>query len=199
MRTATARLLDAAPLVALFSGACFAETSRYSVDPDQSVVGFSVVHMLRLKTTRRVIDFVGFLDMDVDTKAIMAIEGVMLGETREVDLVGTFNGTLPKDVHGDTRIGFTAEGRLNRKATFRRRRRQTRGRRLRKEGVCVTTQSMPFPMEGNDEHPRTPQTASPRVGEGFASPNSGRASPRPARGLSGWMRKPSVPDTAAAR
>ncbi|HZX49402.1 MAG TPA: YceI family protein [Nitrospirota bacterium] len=38
----------------------------------------------------------------------------MLGVTREVTLTGKFNG-LAKDPYGNTRAGFTAEGKLNRK------------------------------------------------------------------------------------
>lgn len=38
----------------------------------------------------------------------------MLGVTREVTLVGQFNGAI-KDFKGSTRAGFTAEGKLNRK------------------------------------------------------------------------------------
>lgn len=38
----------------------------------------------------------------------------MLGVTREVTLTGKFNG-LVKDPYGNTRAGFTAEGKLNRK------------------------------------------------------------------------------------
>ena len=38
----------------------------------------------------------------------------MLGVTREVTLVGKFNGFV-KDPYGNTRAGFTAEGKLNRK------------------------------------------------------------------------------------
>ncbi len=38
----------------------------------------------------------------------------MLGVTREVALTGKFNGIV-KDPYGNTRVGFTAEGKLNRK------------------------------------------------------------------------------------
>ena len=38
----------------------------------------------------------------------------MLGVTREVTLTGKFNGVV-KDPYGNTRAGFTAEGKLNRK------------------------------------------------------------------------------------
>ncbi len=38
----------------------------------------------------------------------------MLGVTREITLSGKFNGVV-KDPYGNTRVGFTAEGKLNRK------------------------------------------------------------------------------------
>ena len=39
----------------------------------------------------------------------------LLGITKEVVLMGTFNGVVPKDPWGNTRAGFTAEGKINRK------------------------------------------------------------------------------------
>jgi len=39
----------------------------------------------------------------------------LLGITKEVVLTGTFNGVVPKDPWGNTRAGFTAEGKINRK------------------------------------------------------------------------------------
>ena len=39
----------------------------------------------------------------------------LLGITKEVILTGTFNGVVPKDPWGNTRAGFTAEGKINRK------------------------------------------------------------------------------------
>ena len=39
----------------------------------------------------------------------------LLGVTKEVVLTGTFNGVIPKDPWGNTRAGFTAEGKINRK------------------------------------------------------------------------------------
>lgn len=38
----------------------------------------------------------------------------LLGVTKEVVLTGTFNGVVPKDPWGNTRAGFTAEGKINR-------------------------------------------------------------------------------------
>ena len=39
----------------------------------------------------------------------------LLGVTRPIVLTGTFNGVLPKDPMGNTRAGFSAEGKINRK------------------------------------------------------------------------------------
>lgn len=39
----------------------------------------------------------------------------LLGVTKEIVLTGTFNGVIPKDPWGNTRAGFTAEGKINRK------------------------------------------------------------------------------------
>ncbi len=39
----------------------------------------------------------------------------LLGVTKEIELTGTFNGILPKDLRGLTRAGFSAQGKINRK------------------------------------------------------------------------------------
>jgi polyisoprenoid-binding protein YceI len=59
-------LLGASPLQA--------ETARYNVDTDHTVVGFKVAHMVVSKTTGRFTDFTGFVEMDPDTKTFKAIE-----------------------------------------------------------------------------------------------------------------------------
>jgi polyisoprenoid-binding protein YceI len=149
------------------SGASFAATERYNVDPDHSIVGFSLAHMAISRTTGRFTDYTGYIDVDPDGKTVKAIEAVvktasvntnhqkrdthlrspeffnvekyptmrykmtsyekqgemyvaqgdltLLGVTKPVVLTGTFNGVLPKDSGGNTRAGFTAEGKLNRK------------------------------------------------------------------------------------
>ena len=40
---------------------------------------------------------------------------IVLGVTKEIVLTGTFNGIVPKDPWGNTRAGFTAHGKINRK------------------------------------------------------------------------------------
>lgn len=42
-------------------------------------------------------------------------ELTLLGVTKPITLTGTLNGVLPKDPGGNTRAGFSAEGKINRK------------------------------------------------------------------------------------
>src|SRR6266545_3138598 len=126
-----------------------AATERYNVDPDHSIVGFSVAHMVVSRTTGRFTEYSGFIEMDPDAKTVKAIEAViktasvstnhekrdthlrspeffnvekfpamtnkmksyekqgdkylakgeltLLGTTREIVLIGTLNGVIPKD------------------------------------------------------------------------------------------------------
>ncbi|TAL10125.1 MAG: polyisoprenoid-binding protein [Nitrospirae bacterium] len=144
-----------------------AATERYNVDPDHSIVGFSVAHMVVSRTTGRFTEYAGFIEMDPEARTVKALEAViqtasvntnhakrdthlktpdffnvekfptmtwkmksyekhgdkyvakgeltLLGVTKEVVLTGTFNGVVPKDPWGNTRAGFTAEGKINRK------------------------------------------------------------------------------------
>jgi polyisoprenoid-binding protein YceI len=144
-----------------------AVTERYNVDPDHSIVGFSVAHMVVSKTTGRFTDYSGFIEIDPDAKTVKAIEAViktasvntnhekrdthlrspdffnvekfptmtykmksyekqgdkylakgdltLLGTTKEIVLTGTLNGIVPKDPWGNTRAGFSAHGKINRK------------------------------------------------------------------------------------
>ncbi len=143
-----------------------AATERYNVDPDHSIVGFSVAHMVVSRTTGRFTEYTGFIEMDAEAKTVKAIEAVvqtasvntnhtkrdthlkgpdffnvekfptmtwkmksyekqgeqyaakgdltLLGVTKEVVLTGSFNG-VAKDPWGNTRAGFTARGKINRK------------------------------------------------------------------------------------
>ncbi len=54
-----------------------AATDRYNVDPDHTIVGFSVVHMVVSKTTGRFKDYTGFIEMDPDAKTVKSIEAVI--------------------------------------------------------------------------------------------------------------------------
>jgi polyisoprenoid-binding protein YceI len=143
-----------------------AAMERYNVDPDHTIIGFSVAHMVVSRTTGRFTDYSGFIEMDPETKTVKAIEAeiktasvntnhakrdthlkspdffhvekfpvmtwkmksyekkgdkyvakgdlTLLGVTKEIVLTGTFNGVVPKDPWGNTRAGFTAEGKINR-------------------------------------------------------------------------------------
>lgn len=54
-----------------------AETARYVVDPDHSIVEFQVKHMVISKTTGRFTDYSGFVDLDADAKEVKAIEATI--------------------------------------------------------------------------------------------------------------------------
>jgi len=153
-------------LLTLAAADGLAATERYDVDPDHTIVGFSIAHMVVSKTTGRFTDYTGFIEMDPEAKTVKAIEAViktasintnhgkrdthlrspdffnveqfptltykmksyekkgdkyvakgdltLRGVTKEVILMGTFNGVVPKDPWGNTRAGFTAEGKINR-------------------------------------------------------------------------------------
>jgi len=152
--------------LALCSLNVHAETARWNIDPDHSLIEFRVAHMVISKTSGRFLDYRGFVEMDVDARTIKAIEATinadsintnhekrdghlrnadfldvkqfptitytmktaqkdgesykvignltLHGVTKEVPLTGTLNG-ITKDPWGNTRAGFTAEGKLNRK------------------------------------------------------------------------------------
>jgi polyisoprenoid-binding protein YceI len=143
-----------------------AETARFNVDLDHSIVGFDVAHMVVSRTNGRFTDFQGSVVMDPDTKEIKSIDATiqtasvntnnkkrddhlrspdffsvekhptmtfkmksytksgdqyaaigdltLLGVTKEITLTGTFNGSVA-DPFGNTRVGFTGEGTINRK------------------------------------------------------------------------------------
>src|SRR5438132_11657624 len=166
-RMITRTLLALAASVSFATSDARAATERYNVDPDHSIVGFSVVHMVVSKTTGRFKDYTGFIEMDPDATTVKAIEAViqtasldtnhvkrdthlrspdffnveqyptmtfkmksyekigdnqymakgdltLLDVTKEVALIGTFNGLVPKNPMGNTGAGFTAHGKLNR-------------------------------------------------------------------------------------
>jgi polyisoprenoid-binding protein YceI len=155
-----------AGLLGFFPVGVEAETARWDIDPDHSVIEFRVTHMVVSKTSGRFTDYRGFVEMDAEAKTFKAIETTinaasintnhekrdthlrntdfldvtqfptityqmkqyqkegetykvagnltLRGVTKEVTLIGTFNGAT-KDPWGNTRAGFTAEGTLNRK------------------------------------------------------------------------------------
>jgi polyisoprenoid-binding protein YceI len=78
MRQACLRALLAICAAMIFATAdARAATERYNVDPDHSIVGFSVAHMVVSKTTGRFKDYTGFIEMDPDAKTVKAIEAVI--------------------------------------------------------------------------------------------------------------------------
>ena len=54
-----------------------AETARYVVDPDHSIVEFKVAHMVISKTTGHFKDYAGFIDMDPDAGTVKALEATI--------------------------------------------------------------------------------------------------------------------------
>ncbi|TKS60338.1 MAG: polyisoprenoid-binding protein [Nitrospira sp.] len=153
-------------LLAILPTGVGAETARWDVDPDHSIIEFRVTHMVVSKTAGRFMDYSGFVEMDSDAKTFKTVEATintasvntnqekrdvhlrnadffdvkkfptmtyklksykqqgdgymavgdltLRGVTKEITLVGTFNG-VTKDPWGNTRAGFNAEGKLNRK------------------------------------------------------------------------------------
>jgi len=153
-------------LVAVLSPPVGAETARWDIDPDHSIIEFRVAHMVVSKTAGRFTDYSGFVEMDAEAKTIKTIEATinaasintnqakrdahlrnadfldvdkyptmtyklksykkrgdsytavgdftLRGVTKDITLVGTFNG-VTEDPWGNTRAGFGAEGKLNRK------------------------------------------------------------------------------------
>jgi polyisoprenoid-binding protein YceI len=54
-----------------------AETARWDIDPDHSLVEFRVAHMVVSKTAGRFMDYRGFVVMDADTKTFKTIEATI--------------------------------------------------------------------------------------------------------------------------
>lgn len=55
----------------------WAETARWDVDPDHSIVEFRVAHMVVSKTSGRFTDYRGFAEIDPDAKTFRAIEATI--------------------------------------------------------------------------------------------------------------------------
>ncbi|MDH5251845.1 MAG: YceI family protein, partial [Nitrospira sp.] len=54
-----------------------AETARWDIDPDHSLIEFRVAHMVVSKTAGRFTDYRGFVEMDADAKTVKAIEATI--------------------------------------------------------------------------------------------------------------------------
>lgn len=64
-------------LATLFSTAVWAETARWDVDPDHSIIEFRVAHMVVSRTAGRFTDYSGFVEMDADAQTLTAIEATI--------------------------------------------------------------------------------------------------------------------------
>lgn len=54
-----------------------AETARWDVDPDHSIIEFRVAHMVVSKTAGRFMDYSGFVEMDPEAGTFKAIEAMI--------------------------------------------------------------------------------------------------------------------------
>lgn len=54
-----------------------AETARWDIDPDHSLIEFRVAHMVVSKTAGRFIDYRGFVEIDADAKRFTTIEATI--------------------------------------------------------------------------------------------------------------------------
>jgi len=66
-----------AVMMNILSVPAWAETARWDVDPDHSIVEFRVAHMVVSKTSGRFTDYRGFAEMDPDAKTFKAIEATI--------------------------------------------------------------------------------------------------------------------------
>lgn len=66
-------------IVTLFVGSMTAqaETARYDVDLDHSIVEFKVAHMVVSKTTGHFKDYTGFIEMDPEAGTVKALEATI--------------------------------------------------------------------------------------------------------------------------
>lgn len=67
----------AAGLMALLPAAGWAETARWDVDPDHSIIEFRVAHMVVSKTAGKFMDYSGVVEMDPEAKTFKAIEATI--------------------------------------------------------------------------------------------------------------------------
>lgn len=67
----------AAGLMMLCPAGGWAETARWDVDPDHSIIEFRVTHMVVSKTAGRFMDYNGFVEMDPEAKTFKTIEATI--------------------------------------------------------------------------------------------------------------------------
>ena len=70
-----------ASLLGYFPLGVEAETARWDIDPDHSIIEFRVAHMVVSKTSGRFLNYRGFVDLDADTKAWKTIEATINAES----------------------------------------------------------------------------------------------------------------------
>src|SRR5207245_11520497 len=80
-RMITRVLLILAASLAFATADARAPTERYNVDPDHSIVGFSVVHMLGSKTTGRFKAYTGFIEIDPEATTVTSLQAVVRNRT----------------------------------------------------------------------------------------------------------------------
>ena len=68
-------------LLGFFPLGAEAETTRWDIDPDHSVIEFRVSHMVVSKTSGRFLDYQGFVELDADAKTLKTIEATIKAES----------------------------------------------------------------------------------------------------------------------
>ena len=68
-------------LLGIFPLSAEAETTRWDIDPDHSVIEFRVSHMVVSKTSGRFLDYQGFVELDPDAKTLKTIEATIKAES----------------------------------------------------------------------------------------------------------------------
>jgi polyisoprenoid-binding protein YceI len=63
--------------LALWPAAGWADTARWDVDPDHSIIEFRVTHMVVSKTAGRFMDYSGFIEMDPEARTFKTIEATI--------------------------------------------------------------------------------------------------------------------------
>ncbi len=70
-----------AGLLGLFPPGGEAETARWDIDPDHSLIEFRVTHMVISKTSGRFMDYRGFVEMDASANTLKTIEATIQAES----------------------------------------------------------------------------------------------------------------------
>lgn len=70
-------ILPCVGLLWVFSSHVHAESARWNVDPEHSMIEFRVVHMVVSKTAGHFTDYDGFIDMDAEAGTVKTIEATI--------------------------------------------------------------------------------------------------------------------------